>query len=75
MPWLAPLGCPPRAVNEIVLGKRSVTPTMSIRFAAFFGQSDNFWRGIQTECDFRALASKRNSLVKDIQPAKSFATA
>ena len=69
------IGVPPRAVNEIVLAKRSITPTMSIRFAAFFGQSDNFWRGIQTECDFRTLASKRNSLVKDIQSAKELATA
>ena len=29
---------------------------MSIRFAAFFGQSDEFWHGIQVECDFRRLA-------------------
>ena len=63
------LGVPPRAINEIVLGKRSITPTMSIRFGAFFGQSDNFWRGIQTECDFRKLAKERDKLVKGIQPA------
>jgi len=68
------IGVPPRAVNEIVLGKRSITPAMSIRFAAFFGQTDNFWRGIQTECDFRALAGKRQTLVKDIQPAKELAS-
>ncbi len=36
------IGVPPRAVNEIVLGKRSITPAMSIRFGAFFGQSDTF---------------------------------
>jgi antitoxin HigA-1 len=63
------LGVPPRAINEIVLGKRSITPTMSIRFGAFFGQSDNFWRGIHTECDFRKLAKERDKLVKGIQPA------
>ena len=64
------IGVPPRAINEIVLGKRSITPVMSIRFAVFFGQSDDFWRGIQTECDFRALAKERKSLVKNIKPAK-----
>ena len=69
------IGVPPRAINEIVLGKRSITPVMSIRFAAFFGQSDDFWRGIQTECDFRALAKKRKSLVKNIKPAVELITA
>lgn len=36
---------PPRAINKIVLGKR-ITPIMSTRFVLFFGQSENFWRGI-----------------------------
>ncbi|MES2996957.1 MAG: HigA family addiction module antitoxin [Verrucomicrobiota bacterium] len=67
------IGVPPRAVNEIVLGKRAITPVMSIRFGAFFGQSDEFWRGIQTECDFRALARERKALVKNIQPAAALA--
>jgi plasmid maintenance system antidote protein VapI len=42
---------------------------MSIRFGAFFGQSEDFWHGIQIECDFRALAKKRKALVKNITPA------
>lgn len=68
------IGVPPRAINEIVLGKRAITPAMSIRFGAFFGQSDAFWHGIQVECDFRALAPKRQSLVKGIQPARDLAS-
>lgn len=67
------IGVSPRAVNEIVLGKRTITPAMSIRFGAFFGQTDQFWRGIQTECDFRALARERNELVKGIKPANTLA--
>jgi antitoxin HigA-1 len=67
------VGVPPRAINEIVLGKRSITPAMSIRFGAFFGQSDAFWHGIQVECDFRGLARQRKQLVKGIQPAESIA--
>lgn len=62
------IGVPPRAINEIVLGKRSITPSMSIRFGAYFNQSDTFWHGIQVECDFRALKSKRNELIKGIEP-------
>ena len=49
------IGVAPPAINEIVHGKRAITPQMSIRFGAFFGQSEDFWHGIQVECDFRAL--------------------
>lgn len=69
------IAVPPRAINEIVLGKRTITPAMSIRFGAFFGQSDAFWHGIQVDCDFRALARQRKGLVKGIQSAESIANA
>jgi len=64
------IGVPPRAVNEIVLGRRAITPAMSIRFGAFFGQSEAFWHGLQVECDFRALAKKRRQLIAGITPAQ-----
>jgi addiction module HigA family antidote len=68
------IGVPPRAINEIVLGKRSITPAMSIRFGVFFGQSDTFWHGIQVECAFRALARQRKKLVSGIQPVNTVAS-
>src|SRR4051794_34670437 len=64
------IGVPPRAINEIVLGRRAITPAMSIRFGAFFGQSEGFWHGLQVECDFRALAKKLRQLVARITPAQ-----
>ena len=63
------IGVAPRAINEIVHGRRSITPSMSIRFGAFFNQSDQFWHGIQVECDFRKLARERPRLIDGIQPA------
>jgi addiction module HigA family antidote len=63
------IGVPPRAINEIVLGKRSITPAMSIRFGAFFGQSPELWHGIQIECDFRILAKMQKQLTANIRPA------
>ena len=65
------IGVSPRAINEIVHGKRSITPVMSIRFGAFFGQSDEFWHGIQVECDFRRLARDKHKLIVGIQPAST----
>lgn len=69
------IGVPPRAINEIVLGRRAITPIMSIRFGAFFAQSEGFWHGLQVECDFRALAKKRRQLTTGIRPARELAHA
>lgn len=69
------IGVPPRAINEIIHGNRAITPSMSIRFGAFFGQSDQFWHGIQVECDFRALAKKRKQLITKIRPARELTLA
>ena len=63
------IGVTPRAISEIVHARRSITPVMSIRFGAFFGQSDEFWHGIQVECDFRRLARDRKKLTAGIRPA------
>jgi len=63
------IGVPPRAVNEIVLGRRAITPAMSIRFGAFFGQPDKFWSSVQMDADFRALASDHQRLTATIRPA------
>jgi len=64
-----------RAINEIVLGRRTITPIMSIRFGAFFGQSDEFWHRIQMDCEFRALAGQKRKLLAQIRPAASLGAA
>ena len=69
------IGVHPRAINEIVLAKRSITPEMSIRFGEFFGQSPQFWHGLQVECDFRALRSKQKQLTSRIVPARQLVAA
>ena len=52
------IGVVPRAINEIVHAKRSITPAMSIRLGAFFGQSDECRHGIQVECDFQSCPTR-----------------
>lgn len=69
------IGVAPRTIDEIVHGRRAITPAMSIRFGAFFGQSDQFWHGIQVECDFRKLAGDRHRLIAGIQPASELSEA
>jgi len=67
------LGVSPRAINEIVLGRRSITPEMSIRLGKFFGQSPRFWFNIQTDCDFRKLMKREKTLTSKVLPLKSLA--
>ena len=69
------IGVPPRAINEIVLGKRAISPSMSIRFGAFFAQTPEFWHGLQVDCDFRALAKNSRKLTAKVTSARELMTA
>ena len=69
------IGVPPRAINEIVLGKRAISPSMSIRFGAFFAQTPEFWHGLQVDCDFRALSRQSRKLTAKVTSARELMTA
>ena len=69
------IGVAPQTINEIVHARRSITPAMSIRFGAFFGQSDEFWHGLQVESDFRKLASEKQRLTAGISPSSTLGQA
>ena len=45
------INVPARRVNEIVLGKRSVTPDTALRLSRYFGLTDRFWMNLQTRYD------------------------
>ncbi len=45
------IGVHPRRINEIVLGKRSITADTALRLARYFGNSPQFWLGLQTDYD------------------------
>lgn len=50
-------------VNDIVLGKRGITADTAMRLSAYFGDSIEFWLGLQMDHDLR-LAVKNKSLAK-----------
>jgi addiction module HigA family antidote len=60
------LGITPKTISEIVLGKRGISPEMSIRFGKFFGQSARFWLNLQTEYDFRCALRRRRILTANV---------
>lgn len=45
------MSVPPRRVNEIVLGKRSVSADTALRLGRYFGTSEQFWLNLQSEYD------------------------
>ena len=45
------IGVSQRRIGEIIAGKRSVTPDTGLRLSRFFGTSDGFWVGLQTDYD------------------------
>ena len=45
------IGVDARRINEIVLGKRAVTADTALRLSRFFGNSPQFWMGLQTQYD------------------------
>jgi addiction module HigA family antidote len=63
----------PRRVNEIVLGKRSVTPETALRLARYFATSERFWLGLQIDFDLeeaqRKLAAEIDLEIKPMAPA------
>jgi addiction module HigA family antidote len=50
------IGVPSRRINEIVLGKRSITADTALRLARFFGNSAEFWLGLQAQYDLDVTA-------------------
>jgi len=63
------LGVPPRRVNEIVLGKRSISPDTALRLARYFGTSERFWLGLQLDFDLEeARAALAKIVERDVKP-------
>lgn len=66
------IGVPPRRINEIVLGKRSITADTAIRLALYFGTSELFWRGLQDDYDLeKTKREKLDDLRKAVSPLHS----
>ena len=59
---------PPRRINEIVHGKRSISADTALRLALFFGTTERFWMNLQTRYDLEVEKDKLgNRLEKEVQ--------
>jgi len=56
-------------LNEVIRGKRSVTPDTALRLARVTGMSADFWLGLQLDWDlWHALRSKTATAIAQLQP-------
>ena len=56
---------PPRRINEIVHGKRSITADTALRLSHALGTTEQFWMGLQADYDLEeARKSSGNELGK-----------
>jgi len=61
------ISVPPRRINEIVLGKRAITPDTALRLSLFFGLSERFWINLQSRYDIEVEKDKlENRLEKEV---------
>jgi len=49
---------PARRINEIVLGKRRITPDTALRLAKYFRTSPQFWLGLQMDYDLDVVQDR-----------------
>jgi addiction module HigA family antidote len=67
------LGVSPRRMNDIVLGKRSITVDTALRLGNFFGMEAQLWMNLQLHCDLEiakdAIAGKLDREVEVLKAA------
>ena len=62
------LGVPPRRINEIVKGKRSVTADTALRLSRYFDWPAEVWLNLQAVYDRQITETKMRLILSKIQP-------
>jgi len=52
------ISVPPRRINEIVKGKRSISADTALRLSRYFGLSERFWLNLQARYDLEMEKDK-----------------
>ena len=58
-------------LNEIIRGKRGVTPDTALRLARVLGMPADFWLGLQQDWDlWHAMRSKAAAAIAELEPIR-----
>jgi len=62
------ISVPPRRINEIVHGKRAITPNTALRLSRYFGLSERFWMNLQARYDLEVEKDRlQDRLEREVQ--------
>lgn len=65
------LNVPVRRVNDIVRGKRTITPDSALRLGVYFSMTPEFWMNLQSHYDLKlAKQSLLPKIERSIRPAE-----
>ena len=65
------VGVPARRINEIVHGKRSITPDTALRLARAFDISDRFFLNLQARYDLETERDRLGDVLTSISPLRA----
>ena len=61
---------PYQRINEIVNGRRGITPATALRLAKFFEVSPDFWMNLQLRWDLYQAQQSESNALQMIQPVR-----
>jgi addiction module HigA family antidote len=64
------INIPATRISEIIKGKRRITIGTALRLSKFFGNSAEFWIGVQNEYEIRKEKEVLGKVLKEIQTYK-----
>ncbi len=59
---------PAQRINEIITSQKSVTPSIALRLAKYFGMSADFWMNLQLRWDLYHTQQAESEDLKTIHP-------
>ena len=59
---------PYQRVNELVNGKRGISPSTALRFARYFNMTPDYWMNLQLRWDLYNVYRKEASSIDQIEP-------
>jgi antitoxin HigA-1 len=62
------ISVPAPRIGEIIAGRRAITADTGLRLARFFGQSEDFWMGLQDDYDRAMLRPQLAEALAAIVP-------
>jgi addiction module HigA family antidote len=65
---------PYQRINELINGRRGMTPSTALRLSKFFGVSPDFWMNLQIRWDLYFTQKSETNELRNIKPLSTIRT-